>query len=159
MDRNKNNILPEVHEIEQHMTEVRNLFIQIFDKMIKSTENVVKVPIKMSLIKALSAFHQDKKYYSMGELSRNALVKMPSMTEMVDKLVKDGILERTRDANDRRVVNVYLTDKGKKIHKEFVDQRRRELCNLFGKLNGKDQADLVKALKKVSVILKKVIHK
>ena len=156
MSRNKDNARPRVHEIEQHMTEVRNLFIQVFDKMVKGTENVVKVPVKTSLIKALSAFHQDKKYYSMGELSRNALVKMPSMTEMVDKLVKDGVLERRRDAGDRRVVNVYLTDKGKKLHKEFAEIRKQELCNVFGRLNEKDQEGLVKALNKVSVILKKV---
>ncbi len=148
-----------VMDIEQNMVEVRNLFIQIFNKLVKGVKDdttaVGVQSISVSQLKALSAFHEDREY-SMGELSKNALVKMPSMTEMVDRLEQAGFLERVRNASDRRVVNVRLTEKGRTLHEEFISKRRRELCDVFSKLNDADQDELVKSLKKVSTILQKV---
>jgi DNA-binding MarR family transcriptional regulator len=81
---------------------------------------------------------------------------MPFMTEMVDGLVKEKILERVRDAEDRRVVKVKLSEQGKNIHKQFVKTRSREMESIFARLDSGDQADLLKSLQKMSEILKKV---
>jgi len=142
-------------EIEKNIVEVRNLFVQLFGLLVKSDKKQLGMRISPSQIKTLSAFHEDREY-KMSELSRNALVKMPSMTEMVDKLQEEGILERLRDPKDRRVVRVRLTAEGKKIHKKFVDRRKREIKILFGELSKKDQSELVHSLKNVSGILKKI---
>jgi DNA-binding MarR family transcriptional regulator len=37
----------------------------------------------------------------------------PTTTGIVDRMERDGLVERRRDGDDRRVVNVYVTDKGK----------------------------------------------
>ncbi|MEI6127088.1 MAG: MarR family transcriptional regulator [Pseudomonadota bacterium] len=144
-----------VNEIEDHMTEVRNIFVQIFTKMVKSGNKFTEIPFSLSQMKALAAFHEDRQY-TMGELSKNALVKMPSMTEMVDRLEADGIMQRVRDTTDRRVVKVSLTEKGKKIHDKMVGMRREELSNMFGQLSALDQNELILALRKVSTVLKKI---
>jgi DNA-binding MarR family transcriptional regulator len=78
------------------------------------------------------------------------------MTEMVDRMEDAGILERGRDASDRRVVNVSLTERGKKIHREFIARRRRELSSVFSRMDDADQEELVRALRTVSTLLKKV---
>ena len=152
----RNSIVNKISEIELNMVMVRNLFVRIFDSLVKNSTKVVDTSFSMSQMKALSAFHEDRPY-SMGELSRNALVKMPSMTEMVDKLEEVGILERVRDCGDRRVVKVHLTETGKKIHKLFIKRRKQEAAVILGELNEEDQDELVNALNKVSGILKKVI--
>jgi DNA-binding MarR family transcriptional regulator len=151
----RKSIVNKVSEIELNMVMVRNLFVRIFDSLVKNSTKVVDTSFSMSQMKALSAFHEDRPY-SMGELSRNALVKMPSMTEMVDKLEEVGILERVRDCGDRRVVKVHLTETGKKIHQEFISRRKQEAENIFGNLDEKDQGELLNALKKVSNILNKI---
>lgn len=151
----RNSFMDMVAEIEGHMTEIRNIFVQIFNKMVRGDKKFTDIPFSPSQMKALSAFHEDK-HYTMSELSKNALVKMPSMTEMVDRLESDGILKRIRNTEDRRVVNVCLTDRGKKIHAKMVGRRREELSNLFGHLSNRDQDDLLAALRKVSTILKKL---
>ena len=56
---------------------------------------------------------------------------MPFMTEMVDGLVQEGILERVRDDEDRRVVKVKLSDDGRKIHTTFVRTRAQEMGSIF----------------------------
>ena len=144
-----------VCEIGRHMTAVRNLFVQIFEKMLKGDEKISEMPFTLAQLKALSAFHEDRAY-SMGELSKNALVKMPSMTEMVDKLVEENILERVRDEQDRRIVKVRLTGHGKTIHNEFITRRQKELHTLFGQLNDREQQTLLKNLQQVSSLLQKI---
>ena len=109
----------------------------------------------LSEIKALAAFRGDKNY-TMGELSKNAQVTMPSMTEMIDKLVKHEIAERYRDTNDRRVVKVRLTSKGKKLRKEFMQKRLKDMKELFGKLNKQELDELITSLRRARHILEKI---
>ncbi|MBM5584946.1 MarR family winged helix-turn-helix transcriptional regulator [Burkholderia pseudomallei] len=46
------------------------------------------------------------------ELSKLLGIDTGLMTRMLDKLETNGLLERSRDADDRRVVNLHLTAKG-----------------------------------------------
>ena len=78
------------------------------------------------------------------------------MTEMIDKLEKKGIAERGRDVNDRRVVKVRLTSKGKKLRKEFMQKRLKDMMGIFGKLSEKELNDLIASLKRARRILEKV---
>jgi DNA-binding MarR family transcriptional regulator len=50
---------------------------------------------------------------SMNDLSDRMNLDGSTMTRIVDILVRDGWLERTRPENDRRVVRVSPTEKGK----------------------------------------------
>jgi len=145
-----------VLEIGDHLVTVRNLFLTVYNQMVKGSERIYEMPFSSSQLKALSAFHEDRKY-SMSELSKNALVTMPSMTEMVDRLEAEDILERIRDTEDRRVVKVCLTEKGKKIHKELIEKRHKELHNMFGKLAVDERVELGAALERVAQLLTKVL--
>jgi DNA-binding MarR family transcriptional regulator len=144
-----------IPEIERHIIEFRNMFVQLFKKMVKTSSNSVGIRFSPSQMRAMAAFHEDREY-RMGELSKIAQVTMPFMTEMVDGLVREGILERVRDAEDRRVVKVKLSGHGRNIHKQFVKTRSREMESIFTKLDRKDQTELLKTLQKMSEILKKV---
>ncbi|MCX8043299.1 MAG: MarR family transcriptional regulator [Desulfobacterota bacterium] len=146
-----------IQEIEEHMTEIRNIFVRIFNRMVRSNKKFSDIPFSLSQMKALSAFHEDRQY-TMSELSKNALVKMPSMTEMVDRLEAEGILKRIRDTKDRRVVKVSLTERGKKIHAKMIGRRREEMSKLFGQLSSSDLNQLVAALREVSSILRKITN-
>lgn len=149
-----------IREIEQLLIEVRQLFALTLDKMSERKKDVwghlfKDTPFSSAQIKALAAFHEDKQY-SMGELSKNAQVTMPSMTEMVDALESAGVIERRRDAHDRRRVNVRLTKNGKKVHKEFLIRRRQGLSQVFGALDEDERLNLHQALQTASYLLKKV---
>jgi DNA-binding MarR family transcriptional regulator len=49
------------------------------------------------------------------ELSKLLSIDTGLMTRMLDKLESKGFLERSRSVDDRRVVNLTLTDKGKEV--------------------------------------------
>jgi len=147
-------------DFEERIMEVKNFYIEFFKKILLIDGKGSGFDFTLSEIKALGAFRGDKDY-TMGELSKNAQVTMPSMTEMVDKLEKRGIAERYRDANDRRVVKVGLTSKGRRLRKKFMQRQLKDMKEFFGKLSEGELHDLVKSLKRARCILEKVeiIHK
>jgi DNA-binding MarR family transcriptional regulator len=150
--------LGELAEIEMHLIEIRNLFADLFQKMVMSSKGLMGFPVNSSQLKAMTAFHEDRRY-SMGELCKIAKVKMPSMTEVVDRLASEGFVERIRDTGDRRVVKVQLTCSGKKAHDCILEARAQELFNIFGCLDDKDRMRLLKSLRSASTIMKRIAGK
>ena len=148
-------IIKDLVEIEMRMLEVKNLFYGISTEMVKNSVGIMGFAVNMSQLKAMTAFSEDS-LLSMGELCKMANIKMPSMTEAVDRFEKEGILDRIRDDEDRRVVKVKMTAKGKKMHKEVLKRRANELTKMFGVLPTEDRTKLVDSLKNVSEILIKV---
>ncbi|MBW2553468.1 MAG: MarR family transcriptional regulator [Deltaproteobacteria bacterium] len=143
------------NDFEEKIMEVKDFYIEFFKKTLVMGGRKSGFDFTLSEIKALGAFRGDKDY-TMGELSKNAQVAMPSMTEMVDKLEKHGIAERYRDENDRRVVKVRLTSEGKRLRKEFMQKRLKEMKEIFGKLSEIELNDLIESLRRARRILEKV---
>ena len=143
------------NDFEEKIMEVKDFYIEFFKKTLVMDGSKSGFDFTLSELKALGAFRGDKDY-TMGELSKNAQVAMPSMTEMVDKLEKHGIAERYRDGNDRRVVKVRLTSEGKRLRKEFMQKRLEEMKEIFGKLSEIELNDLIESLKRARRILEKV---
>jgi DNA-binding MarR family transcriptional regulator len=148
-------IIKDLVEIEMRMLEVKNLFAGISTEMVKSSVGIMGFAVNMSQLKAMTAFSEDS-LLSMGELCKMANVKMPSMTEVVDRFEKEGILERIRGEEDRRVVKVKMTAKGKKMHQDVLKKRADELTKWFGVLTTEERTSLVGSLKNVSELLTKV---
>jgi MarR family transcriptional regulator, 2-MHQ and catechol-resistance regulon repressor len=84
-----------------------------------------------------------------GQLCRKILRSGSNVTTVVDNLERDDLVQRVRDADDRRVQVVHLTDRGREligrafpVHAERItrlmsvlsDDEQRELARLCGKL-------------------------
>jgi DNA-binding MarR family transcriptional regulator len=57
-------------------------------------------------------------------LAEVCLLQQPTMTKLLDRMVRDGLVERTQDGRDRRVVRVSLTDRGAIMAQELVQSAR-----------------------------------
>jgi DNA-binding MarR family transcriptional regulator len=144
-----------LRDFEREIMEVKNFYIEFFKKTISINGKETGFDFSLSEMKALAAFRGDNDY-TMGELSKNAQVAMPSMTEMIDKLEQKEMAERYRDDNDRRVVKVRLTAQGRRLRKEFMQKRLQDMKVIFGKLSKNELHELVTSLKKAREILEKV---
>ncbi len=147
-----------LNDIELYMHEVSGYLATIFSSMAKNSIGIMGMPINVSQLKAMSAFNQDAEF-SMGELCKLTKVKMPSMTEVADKLEAEGMLKRERDKKDRRVVKVRLTEQGKTMHDRILSTREDNLLSAFGGLNEKDQTKLLQSLETVATLLSKLAEK
>jgi DNA-binding MarR family transcriptional regulator len=159
MKNKKDNInVREIEEFGDQLRNWRNFFTDFFNRVIKDTGTIDGFYFSISQFKTMAAFREDREY-RMSELSKNASVTMPSMTEMVDNLERAGIAERIRDSQDRRVIKVRLTEKGKRLRKQFMDKRRHELKNILSNLSRDDRAELKYALAKAYTVLQRVNSK
>jgi DNA-binding MarR family transcriptional regulator len=62
---------------------------------------------------------------TMGTLARNLHVSMPTVSGIVDRLVRSGYLRRIHRPDDRRQVAVELTAKGRVFFQDFQGVVRR----------------------------------
>jgi DNA-binding MarR family transcriptional regulator len=53
--------------------------------------------------------------YPRGEIARRMLDRAPDLTRMLDRLVKRGLVERSRDAKDARQSIARITPKGRRF--------------------------------------------
>lgn len=74
---------------------------------------------------------------TLTEIGNRAHIENSSLTTMVDKLEKAELVERRLDSTDRRVIRVFLTDKGRDLGnqvlsegKEFNEYLRQNLQSL-----------------------------
>ena len=67
-------------------------------------------------------------------------------SQMVDRLVQNGLVERSEDPFDRRVKQLKLTERGRLIVQESIEVRRRWLEELTDALTKDEQASIITAL-------------
>jgi DNA-binding MarR family transcriptional regulator len=142
--------------LEDQMHIVKGFFSEYFRQTISKNGIDDKVDFTIMELKGISAFIDETKEYTMSELGNNAHLPLSNMTSIIDRLARKGIVRRRRDAKDRRVVRVHLTEKGKKMLHEFMRKRGQELENSLGGLSEKDRKELFKALEKATKIFQKI---
>jgi len=80
----------------------------------------------LSLSRFFVLLHLSKNEMSMGAL-RNAIhLSRSTLTSLVDGLTEESMVQRRRGQEDRRMVQVKITDKGREAVTEVL-KRRREL--------------------------------
>jgi DNA-binding MarR family transcriptional regulator len=67
----------------------------------------------------------------MGQLADLLDVSLPNVTGIVDRMVEHGLVERIRDADDRRLVLVRTTDAGRRTVEEIDMVRRQQLARVL----------------------------
>ncbi|MBC8174511.1 MAG: MarR family transcriptional regulator [Candidatus Marinimicrobia bacterium] len=56
---------------------------------------------------------------SLSEIGKRIYLDKPAITGLADRLEKDGLVERRRTSEDRRVIRLYLTEKGQNLLQRF----------------------------------------
>ena len=54
------------------------------------------------------------------ELSRQVAIDDASMVRSIDRMERDGLVRRVRNAHDRRQMNIFLTEKGRALRDQLV---------------------------------------
>jgi DNA-binding MarR family transcriptional regulator len=152
----KTRTMKKLDDLNAQMIVVREFMDEFYDKTVFQDERNLSSDLTASQIKSLFAFRDEDQAYPVGELRKNARVKRSTITDMIDRLERDGIAERLRDEGDRRVVKVRLTQKGKKIRREFYQKRRKEMETIFSKLTEQQKKKLLSHLIGASQILRKI---
>lgn len=72
------------------------------------------------------------------EIARHSQLSPATLTPAVDALETDGLLDRERDAKDRRQVRLHITDRGRSRLDEALAVVRAEFGSLFPEISEHD---------------------
>jgi MarR family transcriptional regulator, 2-MHQ and catechol-resistance regulon repressor len=82
------------------------------------------------------------------QIRERMLDKMSDTSRIVDRLITKGLVKKGTCKTDRRLVDVMIADKGKKML-ERLDKRQDELDNIIGNLSEKEAGILSELLDKI----------
>ena len=122
-------------------------------KAAKSIEELIKKDISSHGMKS-SDFAVIEAVYSKGrqtirQISEAVLINTGSITYVIDKLENNGLVERVDCKEDRRVVYIQITDKGKKLMDEIFPKHQQVIEALFEGVTAEEKEIVLDVLKKV----------
>lgn len=85
----------------------------------------------------------------LSHLARALTQEAQSTTELADRLERRGLVQRTRDPRDRRLVLLELTSEGRDLYASLQPSVSAGGDSLFGELTDDDRAHLIALLRPV----------
>ena len=82
----------------------------------------------------------------MSEISERFDITAAAASQLTEKLVHGGYIERAEDPNDRRAKSIQLTPKGRELVEAGMTERYRWMDELVSKLSAEDKPKVVEAL-------------
>lgn len=79
----------------------------------------------------------------MNRLAEALDISVASVTGVVDRMEARGLVERRRDAEDRRVILVHPAEGGRRLFAEIDEKRRQGLSKLLSKLGESELSGLL----------------
>ena len=83
---------------------------------------------------------------SLSRLAEQLAVNPSTAMRMVDRLTAAGMVERTADAGDRRVVRLVATEAGRRVVHQVTERRQAEIAQIVAAMPDKHRDAMVQAL-------------
>jgi DNA-binding MarR family transcriptional regulator len=92
-----------------------------------------------------------------SEISQVHGISRPNVTTLIGKLIDQGLAQRSHDENDRRVVFISITDKGKRATLRYRKFVKEYLLNkVFNQINPDEVEEVLASMAKFRSLLIKV---
>jgi DNA-binding MarR family transcriptional regulator len=82
----------------------------------------------------------------MSQVSERFEITPAAASQLVDKLVQSGFVQRVEDPHDRRAKLLNLTDKGRELIQQGIEERYRWVDELSAKLSAEERTQISDAL-------------
>ncbi|MDD3243117.1 MAG: MarR family transcriptional regulator [Eubacteriales bacterium] len=92
----------------------------------------------------------------MSELAAKAHTSRPNLTMLVERLHREGLVERQSDERDRRVVRIALTHKAHEQFERYKEESAQHMMNALEKLDPQEQEELAESVERINHILRKL---
>lgn len=139
MDKQRMHSLEQVDRIERVLRRVSNMVKQ------KGRNILNDFPITPPQFTALLLLNEERGL-TIGELSQKMHLACSTVTGLVDRMEKNGLVERVRSSRDRRVVKVNIQHKGEAIIRNVLEARRAYLGAILNKMNAQEVEQVDRAL-------------
>jgi len=83
---------------------------------------------------------------AVGDIGERFDITNAAASQLVDKLVQSGFIQREEDPHDRRARLLNLTGKGKELVRQGIEEHYRWIDQLSEKLTAEESAKITEAL-------------
>lgn len=90
-----------------------------------------------------------EEFISQKELAERMNVKESSVARLLDRMERDGLVERLRSEDDKRVTNLVLTEKGRQHRTELLPEGERFEKLLHKNISDEEMQIFTKVLSKM----------
>lgn len=136
---------------------LNELLVQLFNNILQIEEKSLKdgliSDLSVTELHTIEAVGINKER-TMTEVAQDLNITVGTLTTAINKLIKKGYVNRKRIEEDRRVVLIYLTDKGKiayKLHEEF---HKNMINATIDGLEEKEEEILISSLERLNTFFK-----
>ncbi|HYB04376.1 MAG TPA: MarR family transcriptional regulator [Nitrososphaerales archaeon] len=128
--------------------EISNAWRQIARR---GEKNISCLGICTTEFKILRILHEEGPT-PMARLSDATVLTQPAITSFVDKLEDQGLVRRDRDHEDRRVIRIAITRRGRSLFRRGLRIHSRFVTGLLSELNETDLSRLSLIMRKISQV-------
>jgi MarR family transcriptional regulator, organic hydroperoxide resistance regulator len=87
---------------------------------------------------------------SLSELSDKIRAQNSTVTGIIDRMEREGLVQRVRSVSDRRVVRIHLTGKGRKLAADVPVEPMEILRGALKGLSAEEAKDLLRIMTKIA---------
>ncbi len=143
---------------DERVKRIDNILAPLFDAAIKEEEiwisRLAKQRLSKSEIRTLVAINESG-FIPMTQIAKRLRITISTLTTAINKLEKRNLVEKVRDEDDKRIIKVKLTSKGKIVAEKHDDVRARMVGKITGDFEEEELEVLEKALGKMLAYLNK----
>lgn len=136
--------------------EVLNSFAEVMSALMidQYQKHVAELDLTLTQAQALRILRRGA--VQTGQLACELKISAPAITQLTDRLIRKGLIERRAVEADRRCVIVALSDRGRQLVDQFRHRRREIFTRALEHLSQEEQAQIIEALGKVVGALEKI---
>lgn len=113
--------------------------------------NIELKPSEIDLLVFLYiSINENKQALSASELSDVLKITPAGVTHLINPLEESSLIERLKDPNDRRIVRIGLTQKGKKIAESQFNLIFEKISGLIDYLGDEDSQAIIRLLSSIT---------
>ena len=134
---------PNLETVNDYLVSVFNDILTIEESELKKSQFNDLSITEMHTIEAIGMY----KKKTSSEVAKELSITVGTLTVAINNLVKKGYVERLRSEDDRRVVKLGLTKKGKLLFRVHQHFHREMVKNILKGMEQEEEQALLSALK------------
>lgn len=123
----------------------RALFRMLKALVFRADPNSPLVELPLSQFKCLRAIGEQQGQ-KMNDIAHRLEIKLPATSQIVDRLVRRGMVERRADPDDRRVVRLHLSESAQGILADFDAARKARMAATAARLDQRAMRKVIDGL-------------
>src|SRR5690625_2414794 len=127
----------------------------------KDTTNIfptITENIRTSHIYVLYTLYQLGREARVSDIANKILITLPNITKLVNELETKGLVKKTPDKTDKRVIIVKMTDEGYNLLDKYYLKYKRKIAEQLLKVDSKKYELMIDSIKELNTVFKTAVE-